>query len=795
MANLTSRLIVELIDRVSGPARTAGAAINGLTSKVRAASAANQAALSQVQGQLFGAVAAAYGLKQALTAPLKAAADFETSMLDIAQKADLSKDATKTLGEQLKVLSRQINAAAGDTAKGMDVLVGMGAKPEDALKMLGPIGKAAAAYRAEIDDLSKAGYASLDNLKVKADDIGASLGAMAKAGKEGAFELKDMARYFPTLAASASRFKMTGVAAVADIAAALQAIRKGSGTSEEAATRMGDVFQKITSDETVKKFSKLGVNIKKELATAQKAAEKAGKPFSLIEFAVDAANKALKGDKGRIGELWQDKEAQLGMLALMTHFKEYLRIRKEAEGTGGEMIDKDFEDRVQTLNARMKAFSATVNGLSIAIGDALMPSTHGLMDSLTPLIEGMTSWVKANPEVVAGTIKVVSVLIAARVAAIAARYAFTFLKAAVLGIAGPAAAVVVALASFARLAVVAAVIRPVTAALLGLRTALIGLAAVAAIGGLRAGIAALALGLVRLLNPLRLLPALLGATALAMRGLGAAMLMIPGVALLVAIGVAGTFIYNNWKGLGIFFTSFFASLKSNLESMDGGRFKVLTDAIDSVTEAWKRWTGEIGDDKSWAQSGTSAGNSVARSIRDIADAIDDVLKKWESFKSVWNKVQDVLQYNPLQAEGAGKDGALPPGQQKDRSATDARRKAFQEDRNRLGIPVIGAAKVGPSGGSGDDVWSKGTKGVDHLNQSGEAASAGQATGTAYKSALGGQLTAAEADIMAFVQRAMAALNFSVSPTITPKFGPMPSQPGLSSANAKRAQFSDGTNFG
>lgn len=787
MANLTSRLIVELIDRVSAPSRAAGAAINGLTSRVRASAAANRAALSQVQGQLFGAVAAAYGLKQALSAPISLAADFETALLDIGQKADLSDASIKSLGDRIRALAPTINQTSAEVAKGIDTLVGMGLDPKQAETLLGPIGKTATAYNASINDLAKAGFSTLDNLKVKAEDFGKALDVMAQSGKEGAFEIKDMAAEFPSLTASAQALKMEGVTAVGRLTAALQIARKGASTGAEAATNTANLMQKIISPETTKKFTKLGVDIRKELKKTQASG---GDVFEMIAA---QTQKALKGDLSKLGDLFEDAQVQKFLRPLMQNLDEYKRIRDKALGAKG-VVDADFARRMVTNAAQTAAFSIRLKELGLTIGNILLPSMNDLMSSISPVLKSIEQFADANPGLVGGTIKVVAALVAARVAAIAARFAFTFLKAALLGIAGPALAVVTALASFARLAVVAAVIRPVVAALAGLRAALIGLAAVSAIGGIRMGIAALAAGLLTLLNPLRLLPALLAGAALAMRGLGAAMLMIPGAAALVAIAAAGTFIYNNWKGLGTFFTSFFASLKSNLESMDGGRFKVLTDAIDTISSTWNRWTGEISD-KSWQEAGTSAASSVASGIQSIADAIDVVMQKWESFKSVWNKVQDVLQYNPLQAEGAGKDGAVPPGQQKERSATDARRKAFQEDRNRLGIPVIGAAKVGPSGGSGDDVWSKGTKGVDHLNQSGEAASAGQATGTAYKSALGGQLTAAEADIMAFVQRAMAALNFSVSPTITPKFGPMPSQPGLSSANAKRAQFSDGTNFG
>lgn len=102
--------------------------------------------------------------------------------------------------------------------------------------MMSPIGRAATAYRAEIEDLAKAGYAAFDNLKVKAEDFGRALDVMAQAGKEGAFELKDMAQHFPSLTAAAQALKMGGLDGVAKLAAMLQIARKGAADGSEDAT-------------------------------------------------------------------------------------------------------------------------------------------------------------------------------------------------------------------------------------------------------------------------------------------------------------------------------------------------------------------------------------------------------------------------------------------------------------------------------------------------------------------------------------------------------------------------------
>ncbi|OYX11244.1 MAG: phage tail tape measure protein [Rhizobiales bacterium 32-66-8] len=384
MANLSSTLRISLLDQVSAAARKMVQSLNGVGraasgvkgggfgSQITAAANASARSVGMLQAKMLAATAGAYALGRAVQGVVNPAANLETVLLDIAQKADLSDSAMAQLGTRIRGIAKDVGRGAGDMAKGMDVLLGMGMKESDALGVLPTIGKAAVAYGAEIDDLAKAGMSSLDNLKVKVSEFPAALDAMARSGKEGAFELKEMARYLPSLASLGQTLKLKGVEGVSEIAAALQVIRKGSGTSEEAATRLSDVFGKMTSDESVKKFKKLGVDIKKNLGVAQKAAEKAGKPFSAIEFVVDNINKATKGDSGKISEIFADKEARLGAIALVQYYDEFKRIRAASMAAGGE-VDKDFARRAKTFAATMTRFKGAAEELGVAIGNRVLP--------------------------------------------------------------------------------------------------------------------------------------------------------------------------------------------------------------------------------------------------------------------------------------------------------------------------------------------------------------------------------------------------------------------------------------
>ena len=103
---------------------------------------------------------------------------------------------------------------------------------------------------------------------------------------------------------------------------------------------------------------------------------------------------------------------------------------------------------------------------------------------------------------------------------------------------------------------------------------------------------------------------------------------------------------------------------------------------------------------------------------------------------------------------------------------DVLRQNFNAERARLGIdPLGGASQSGVI-----DVFKQGAEGVKYLDVSAEAGAAGAKSGGAFKASLSGELQGAMTLIQQFVAQAQAALSFSASPSITPKFAPVPSAP-------------------
>ena len=467
-----------------------------------------------------GAAALATGttIARPIAGSLKDAAEYESVMTDIAQKANLSREQARKMGIGLLAAARAANQLPEDLQKGVDTLAGFGLTPQQGVAMIAPIGRAATAYKAEIDDLARASFAATDNLKVPIKQTSRVLDIMAQAGKDGAFEVKDMAAHFPELTASLQSLGSKGTPAVADLAAALQITRKGAGDSAAAANNLQNLLAKATSGDTIKNFKKFGIDIPKAL---KKAVADGRSP---IEELVELTRKATGGDQAKLSSLFGDMQVQQALRPLLTNMVEYRKIRSQALAANG-VVEKDFGDRLNDTAAKGKRLQVQTKSLSVVLGSQLRPMVNGVADRFSAMGDRLSAWIDKHP-------------VATRNAVVlAAAFAGIFL---LLG----SGAIVVAgmMAPFAALSGVAALLGTTSAGLL--------------LTFARA-----------LLSPLRILPLLgRGVMLLATGIVRAGMLMlanpmIAGIALLVtAIGVAAFLIWKHWDRIKMAFAAGLAFL-------------------------------------------------------------------------------------------------------------------------------------------------------------------------------------------------------------------------------------------
>lgn len=368
-------------------------AMNARSRRMSAVQGAFRGTIDRASGMAAsGAAGIATGVAVArpLFGAIGQAQEYQSVMTDIAQKADLSRDQATKMGAGLLTASRAANQLPEALQQGVDTLAGFGLDPRKAVEMMTPIGRAATAYKAEIPDLSAAAFAANDNLKVPVEQTARVIDIMAQAGKSGAFEIKDMAQYFPTLTAGYQALGQKGTSAVGDLAAALQIARKGAGDAASAATNIENVLQKISSPATVRSFAKMGVDLPKSL----KKMYAEGK--TPLEAIAELTNKTLKGDLSKIGYLFEDAQVQQGLRPLIQNMEEYRRIRAQANGAAG-VTDRDFAERMQDSAEQTKQLKIQAQTLAIALGTTLLPTVNAIVAKANVYAQRISAFAERHP--------------------------------------------------------------------------------------------------------------------------------------------------------------------------------------------------------------------------------------------------------------------------------------------------------------------------------------------------------------------------------------------------------------
>ncbi|QCI65627.1 phage tail tape measure protein [Phreatobacter stygius] len=568
--------------RAAAPGRLGQIAQNYNSAPVQEAIARGRERAGQRQAEAQSNLIGAAGTAAAVAAPIaKAVSQFNTYedvLTDVGLKAELAGSRLQQLGARIRAQARGLNMSSVDLLKAMDVMVSGALDVRMAEETLPAIARAALATKASIADLSDTVVTLINNAKVAPADIQKALDIMTQSGKDGQFELRQMAQYMPRLLSLYARLGQTGVGAVADISAALQVIQGQTKNAETTTAGLRDVINKITSDRAVKAFEAIGIDIK----AVMQAAQAAGRPIDAI---VENMRKLTNGDLSRIPEVFGDVQAQAAIGALMAKWAEFEEIRRKALGAQDTVV-RDFAIRLGLGVEQVRAVTVAFSELGVSIGQIFAPVTAAKAQQVIELVWAIRSWAEANPELtrtlgsaaIAVTTFLVVMAALGVVSAVVSRGLFTLLWAL-----GPIARVLWFILAPARLVI--GLFAGLASGMAGGIAAAGGWAAALALLGGR--IAALGLWVLRLAGWLtgitpafRMIaaagPWVLSGLMLAARGflmLGAAIMATPVgwiLAGIVAIAAGAYLIYRNWDRIGPMLAGAWASMLSGLQSAWSG---------------------------------------------------------------------------------------------------------------------------------------------------------------------------------------------------------------------------------
>ncbi|WP_449255612.1 phage tail tape measure protein [Bosea sp. (in: a-proteobacteria)] len=366
-----TKVAADALGRSSGPSRLRRmlADQQALVRSTRMLSPASAA--SALTPGLKGAIGGYFTARAAIDS-VKRFAEAERAITRIGVTADASKEEVAGIGETAFKVAQEVAMPYEKVVQGLDVLVAQGRDLKDAMGFLPSVARTASAAGAEVEDIARTADSVGSNFKIAGDQMQRAFDIMAAGGKAGQFELKDMARYLPSLGPAAAAAGFQGEEGLRDLVSTLQIMRKGSGTSEEAATSMQNVLQKMMSEETAKRFKKFGVDLPKAMENARKEGR------NLVEVFEELTNKALKGDLSKIPQLINDMEFARGIRALTTYRGEWQKLSGTISKTAAGSVQADLGKVTDNLQARLDRLANTYQRRMRQIGGMLS-------DIITPI--------------------------------------------------------------------------------------------------------------------------------------------------------------------------------------------------------------------------------------------------------------------------------------------------------------------------------------------------------------------------------------------------------------------------
>lgn len=425
MPNITSKLIVSLVDQLTGPAKQAASAVQ----RLEAAAARNTAALNNMRGQMLDSVGAAYALYHGISAPVRAAIEFESAMADIRKVVDFpTPQAFGEMGQQIREMSLRIPI----TAEGIAQIVAAAGQSGIATNELAKFAEIAAKVSTAWDMSAGQTGQALAKLKtalgLSLDDTASLADAINHLGNNSAASAPEILEVVKRVAPMASQFGMT-----AEQVAALGAAMTGSGfESDVAATSILNVGRALTKGGSASKrqiaaFKTLGLTAKGVAKSMQKDS------VGTLQDVLARINKVPAAARAAlISDLFGDEARALGPLISNGNLlAEVLGMIADKSKYAGS-ASREYETASERTANKLALFRNRVNDLGISIGGALLPALNSILDKTGPVITDMSQLAERFPAATQAIVGLTAGAVGLRIALTALRFSFLWMKGGIL---------------------------------------------------------------------------------------------------------------------------------------------------------------------------------------------------------------------------------------------------------------------------------------------------------------------------------------------------------------------------
>lgn len=588
MATLTSQLVIELLDRVTSPARRAANALAGISNRIRETNGApitfgdrlnsaitrNNRALERARGGLVDAAASFYALREAIGGPIQAAAEFESAMADVRKVVDFpAPDGFQQFQQDLFALSRNIPISVNGLAEIAAAAGQAGIAGQDLIRFTEAASKIGVAFDISADQAGGSMANLMTALGLSIDETISLADAMNYLSNSQASSAADILDVVQRVGAQATMFGFTAEQTSA-FASAMLAAGAQSDVAATSFRNMGAALTRGTSATAGQRraFRALGLDAVDVARWMQEDA------VSTTVGVLERISQLPAETRAAVStELFGSEARALGpLLTNLDLVRETLGMVAHQSNYAGSAF-AEFEARNRTFQAAMQRFSNIVYELKVAIGNALLPVISELMDKFAPMVQRLTELATAYPEVTVAVIGATAAIIAFKGAMAALSFA------GLIGRGGVLSMIAAGYNTIGRAAIGA---RAAATEMIGLQSALAAMngTPLGAIGRLRAGLTGITLaipGVSALVTGITAIGTAIATISLPVWGAIAA--------IAAAVAAAGIAIWRYWDRLGAIFSgvgqAIGEALQPGLEWL-GDKLSFMTPLVDAFGNAW-----------------------------------------------------------------------------------------------------------------------------------------------------------------------------------------------------------------
>lgn len=554
---------------------------------------ANRDRRSELGGQMIGTVGMAY----AAAAPIKAAIEFETSMVGVSKQVNGARDSSGKLTSvytdmrtQIQLLGREMPIATNGIADMVTAGARMGVAKEDLIGFAKVSGMMATAFElpeAELaDNMGK--IAKLYNIPIKnieglADTINyLDDNAISKGG--------DIINFMSRVGGVAASVKIGGN----NMAALGSTLLTLGETTETAGTAVNAMFQKLASAEGgTKEFRAamggLGLSLKDVQKGMQIDAE--GTLLKVLE-----AIRSMPKDEqlGIMTELvgLEHSDTMAKLVGGIEEYRSQIKMANSESAKGS--ISKEFAAQMATTAAQLAITKNRADELAVNLGTVVLPAFNAVLGALGSGASTLGDWSTGSAVFTNVVVGAVVGLVGLKVVVLSTKYALTVLS--------DGCAIASGIVDFFRLSSLRS-----TAALVWQKAVMIGTAIQQKTLAVWTGVVTTAQWLWN--------------AAIIANPIGA--MVAVAVVAVAALGAAVYYIYNNWSGITAWFSSTFTAIGgvvTTVGSVIGAAFSTAASSVRAVWEPVMSWLAEkfawIGQSVEWVKGiGSAIGGAVSSAAK------------------------------------------------------------------------------------------------------------------------------------------------------------------------------------